>query len=131
MSKFIQIHFFYPSTFPLPNKQKWEKIKSFLSSHHFLSSLFFTPPSILLSVCTQRKRESGCTEKKRKLLNILINREREGLNILVIKIHLESNSMTAGVESIIANLFYFLHFEEVVGTDFYGFALQRWIYRDY
>ena len=53
-------------------------------------------------------------------MNILINREKEGLNILFIKIHLESNSKTPGVESTIANLFYFLHFEEVVGVDFVG-----------
>ena len=47
MSKFIQTHFFHPSTLPLPikQKQKREKLKSFLSSYHFLSSHFFTPPT--------------------------------------------------------------------------------------
>ena len=39
MSKFIQIHFFHSSTFPLPAKQKWEKLKYFLSS-------LFLPPTI-------------------------------------------------------------------------------------
>ena len=43
MSKFIQTHFFHPFTFPLPIKQKREKLKSFLSSYHFLSSHFLTP----------------------------------------------------------------------------------------
>ena len=38
MSKFIQTHFFYPSTFSLSTKQKGEKIKSFLSSHFFIPS---------------------------------------------------------------------------------------------
>ena len=45
MSKFIQIYFFHHSTFPLPTKQKGEKIKSLLSSHNFLSSHFSTPPT--------------------------------------------------------------------------------------
>ena len=39
MSKFIQTHFFYSSTFPLPTKQKWEKLKYFLF-------LLFLPPTI-------------------------------------------------------------------------------------
>ena len=39
MSKFIQTHFFHPSTFSLPTKQKWGKINFFLSSH------FSTPPT--------------------------------------------------------------------------------------
>ena len=33
INKFIQTHFFYFSTFSLPTKQKWEKLKFFLSSH--------------------------------------------------------------------------------------------------
>ena len=39
MSKFIQTHFFHPSTFSLPTKQKGEKINFFLSSH------FSIPPT--------------------------------------------------------------------------------------
>ena len=45
MSKFIQTHFFHPSIFPLPTKQKGEKLKFFLSSHHFLSFYFSTLPT--------------------------------------------------------------------------------------
>ena len=50
MSKFIQTHFFHSSTFSLSTKQKEGKLKSFLSptflsSHHFLSSYFSTPPT--------------------------------------------------------------------------------------
>ena len=53
MSKFIQTHIFHPSTFPLPTKQKWEKLKSFLFFHfsifppfqYFLSSHFSTLPT--------------------------------------------------------------------------------------
>ena len=44
MSKFIQIHFFHPSIFPLPTKQKGEIIKS------FLSFIFFHPPTIFYSL---------------------------------------------------------------------------------
>ena len=54
-----------------------------------------------------------CTEK-----------ERERLNILVIKIHLESNSNSSCVESTVTYLLYFLQFGEVVGANFCGFALQ-------
>ena len=32
----VQTHFFHPSTFPLPTKQKGKKLKSFLSSHFFI-----------------------------------------------------------------------------------------------
>ena len=39
MGKFIQTHFFHPFTFPLPTKQKWRKLKYFLSFH------LFTPPT--------------------------------------------------------------------------------------
>ena len=39
MSKFIQTHFFHPSTFSLLIKQNREKLKYFLSSH------FSTPPT--------------------------------------------------------------------------------------
>ena len=61
MSKFIQIHFFYSSTFPLLTKQKGRKLKSFLfshffTSHHFLSSHFSTPPpqsNFLLKIAKQ------------------------------------------------------------------------------
>ena len=53
-----------------------------------------------------------CTEK-----------EREILNILVIKIHLKSNSNSSCVESTVAYLFYFLQFRKVVGANFYGFTL--------
>ena len=63
-----------------------------------------------------------CT-KKREWLNILISGER-GLNIIIIKIHLESNSNSPCVGSTVANLFYFLQFGEVVGANFCGFALQ-------
>ena len=45
MNKFIQIYFFHHFTFSLPTKQKEGKLKSFLSSHHFLSSHFSTPPT--------------------------------------------------------------------------------------
>ena len=57
MSKFIQTHFFHPSTFPLQTKQKGEKIKSFPSSHNFLSSHFSTPPT---------KRTIKLLKKKKK-----------------------------------------------------------------
>ena len=43
ISKFIQTHFFYFSTFSLPTKQKWGKLKFFLSSHF----LILLPFSIL------------------------------------------------------------------------------------
>ena len=45
MSKFIQTHFFHHFTFPLPTKQKEEKINFFISSHYFLFSHFSTPPT--------------------------------------------------------------------------------------
>ena len=45
MSKFIQTHFFHPSIFPLPTKQKGKKLKFFLSSHYFIFSHFSTPPT--------------------------------------------------------------------------------------
>ena len=50
MSKFIQTHFFIPSTFLLSTKQKENKIKSFHpltfpSSYHFLSPHFSTSPT--------------------------------------------------------------------------------------
>ena len=41
MSKFIQTHFFYPSTFSLTTKQKREKINFFLSFHFSNLSPFF------------------------------------------------------------------------------------------
>ena len=44
MSKFIQINFFYPSTFSLLTKQNREKIKSFPSSYYFLFFFFFLGP---------------------------------------------------------------------------------------
>lgn len=51
-------------------------------------------------------------------------REREVLNILVLKIYLENNSNTSCVVSTVANIFYFLHFGEVIGADFCEF-LER------
>ena len=56
-------------------------------------------------------------------------RERERLNILVIKIHLESNSNSPCVECLVAYLLYFLQFEEVVGANFCGFALSYVIFQ--
>ena len=56
-----------------------------------------------------------CTKKKKN---------REMLNILVLKIHLESNSNSSCVESTVAYLHYFLQFREIVGVNFCGFALQ-------
>jgi len=48
MSKFIQIHFFYPSIFPLQIKQKRKeiKIKSFTYSHFFTPSTHQTLKSL-------------------------------------------------------------------------------------
>ena len=44
MSKLIQTHFFHFSTFPLPTKQKEEKIKYYLYSHIFIFSKFSIIP---------------------------------------------------------------------------------------
>ena len=41
MHKFIQTHFFHPSIFALPTKQKWEKLKYFISSYFSILSQFF------------------------------------------------------------------------------------------
>ena len=60
MSKFIQIYFFHHSTFPLPTKQKGEKIKSLLSSHNFLSSHFSTSPTKqIISVCLEKIKKQA------------------------------------------------------------------------
>ena len=56
MSKFIQTHFFHPSTFLLPTKQKGEKIKYFLSSHFFIISPFSILPFFHPSNQTDLKR---------------------------------------------------------------------------
>ena len=62
------------------------------------------------------------------LFNIIfilnVQKKKEMLNILVIKIHLKSNSNSSCVESTVAYLLYFLQFEKVVGANFCGFALQ-------
>ena len=55
-------------------------------------------------------------KKKKKKIDML--------NILVLKIHLESNSISSCVESTVTYLHYFLQFREIVGANFYGFALQ-------
>ena len=46
------------------------------------------------------------------------------MNILFIKIHLKSNSNSSCGEGTVACLSYFLQFKEVVGANFYGFALK-------
>lgn len=71
------------------------------------------------------REELRCAERER---------EREVLNILVLKIYLENNSNTSCVVSTsqkkkcvvstVANIFYFLHFGEVIGADFCEF-LER------
>ena len=57
MSKFIQSHFFHPSTFPLPTKKKMRKIKIFLSSHFSTLPLFSILPHFHPSNQTNPKWE--------------------------------------------------------------------------
>ena len=50
MSKYTWTHFFHPSTFPLPTKKKWVKLKffyplTFPPFHYFLFSHISTPPT--------------------------------------------------------------------------------------
>ena len=63
MIKFIQTHFFHPSTFLLSTKQKWEKIKSFLFSHFFILPPFFIISFFHYSKQTdlnKSQRENAC-----------------------------------------------------------------------
>ena len=75
-----------------------------------------------------------CTKNRERVVGYFNQQRERGLNILVIKIHLENNSNSPCVESIVANLlyfFFFTHFREIVGVEFCGFAPQTWLQRVY
>ena len=65
MSKFIQTHFFHPSIFSLPTKQKEKKLKSFLSSHFSILPPFSILPLFHPSNQTDPKEKQRCGNMKK------------------------------------------------------------------
>ena len=90
MSKFIQTHCFYSSTFLLSTKQKWEKLKSFLSFDFSILSLFFilslfhpssqTNPTSLLEL---REREGEYLQVDSIILSLLSLQSKQVISELL------------------------------------------------